>query len=80
MSERPSLHDRLQDPNAVLTRTDVRNLGWERRGVDAIFRDCATIHLPGYSRPVIKVDAYLAYLERHTYGAGGDRVRPASMS
>jgi hypothetical protein len=31
---------RLENPEAVLTRTDLRDLGYERRAVDAIFRAC----------------------------------------
>jgi hypothetical protein len=66
--------ERLSNPDAILTRTDVAALGWNRRGVDAIFRGCPVVAVPGYSRPVILVRDYRAFLETHTYRA--DRVRP----
>lgn len=75
MSTRPSaaeLHDR---PGAVLSRTDLRDLSWERRAIDAIFRELDPIFLPGYSRGFVRREDYLALLERSTYR--GDRVRPA---
>ena len=74
LSARPTPADRLADPNAVLTRGDLRELGWERRAVDAIFRACPTIVLPGYSRPAIRVGDYLELLEQSTY-RDGERVR-----
>jgi hypothetical protein len=73
VSARPSAADRLATPDAILTRTDLRSLGWERRAVDAIFRGCAVIVPPGYSRPVIRVRDYLELVELSTYR--GDRVR-----
>jgi len=77
VSDRPSAAERVCDPEAVLTRSDLRDLGWERRGIDAIFRECLVILLPGYSRPVIRVADYLALLEGHSYcDRCGDRVRP----
>ena len=70
---RPSTSDRLANPDAVLSRTDLRDLGLERRAVDAVFRALPVIVLPGYSRPLIRVSDYLAFLEASTYN--GDRVR-----
>jgi hypothetical protein len=76
MSERrEKLLARLENPNGVLSRTDLRELGWERRAVDAIVRACPAVAIPGYSRTVILVRDYLAFLEAHTYR--GDRVRPS---
>jgi hypothetical protein len=74
MSARPSAADRLGNPEAFLSRTDLAELGLERRAVDAVFRACAIVALPGYSRPLIRVADYNALLERSTYA--GDRVRP----
>jgi hypothetical protein len=68
-----SAADRLSNPAAFLTRTDLRELGLERRAVDAVFRHANTIVLPGYSRPMIQVSDYLDFLERHRYSP--DRVR-----
>jgi 5-methylcytosine-specific restriction endonuclease McrA len=58
--------ERLINPDAVLSRTDLRELGYERRAVDAIFRACSVVVLPGYSRPLIRVVDYAAFLERCT--------------
>jgi hypothetical protein len=69
-----SATDRLSNPDAVLSRSDLRELGYERRAVDAVFRGCAVVSLPGYSRPLIRVADYLAFLEKHTYD-GRTRVR-----
>jgi hypothetical protein len=74
VSTRPSAADLLERPGAVLSRRDLRELGWERRAVDAIFRDLDVVFLPGYSRGHVRVEDYLALLERSTYR--GDRVRP----
>jgi hypothetical protein len=71
---RPSAAERLANPDAVLSRSDLRELGYERRAVDAVFRACPIVALPGYSRPVIAVRDYLALLERSTFD-GRSRVR-----
>jgi hypothetical protein len=73
VSARPSAGERLANPDAILTRTDLRELGWERRAVDAIFRARPVVVLPGYSRPLVRVGDYLELLESSTYR--GDRVR-----
>jgi hypothetical protein len=65
---------RLEQPEAFLSRPDLRELGLERRAVDAIFRRCPVVCLPGYSRPLIRVADYRALIDEHTYR--GDRVRP----
>jgi hypothetical protein len=57
----------------MLSRTDLRELGLERRAADAVFRALPVIVLPGYSRPLVRVGDYLELLERSTYR--GDRVR-----
>ena len=76
MPDRPTASERLSNLDAVLTRSDLRELGWERRAVDAIVRACGVVAVPGYSRPVILVRDYLELLERSTYR--GDRVRPTA--
>ena len=75
MSRRPSPNDRLANPQAVLTRSDIAELGYERRAVDAIFRACPVEVWPGYTRPMIRVADFLAWRERCTYRQG-ERVRP----
>jgi hypothetical protein len=66
--------DRLANPAAFLSRTDLRELGLERRAVDAVFRACPVVVLPGYSRPLVRVADYEAFIAEHTYR--DDRVRP----
>jgi hypothetical protein len=60
--------------DAFLSRTDLRELGLERRAVDAIFRSLPIVELPSYSRPLIRVEDYRRLLADSTYGP--DRVRP----
>jgi hypothetical protein len=61
---------------ALLTRTHLRDLGLERRAVDAVFRTLRVVALPGYSRPMVRAEEYLALVEESTYS--GDRVRPCA--
>jgi hypothetical protein len=70
----PAPANRLRDPDAFLSRTDLRELGLERRAVDAVFRALPVVVLPGYRRPLVRVADYLELVERSTYR--GDRVRP----
>ncbi len=63
----------LRTPDALLTRSHLRELGLERRAVDAVFRACPIVVVPGYSRPMLRVADYLELLERSTYR--DDRVR-----
>ena len=78
MSARPPAANRLTNPDAVLTRSDLAELGLERRAVDAVFRACPVVVLPGYSRPMIRVADYRELLEASTYR--GDRVRQTAGS
>jgi hypothetical protein len=64
----------LATPGALLTRTQLRRLGLERRAVDAIFRALPVVALPGYSRAMVRVEDYVELVERSTYR--DDRVRP----
>jgi hypothetical protein len=68
----------LETPGALLTRTHLRELGLERRAVDAVFRALPVVALPGYSRPMIRAQDYLRLAEEYTYR--DDRVRPASQN
>jgi hypothetical protein len=74
VSARPPAVERLANPDAFLSRGDLRELGLERRAVDAVFRACRVVALPGYSRPLVRVADYLTLIERSTYD--DDRVRP----
>jgi hypothetical protein len=68
----------LEMPGALLTRSHLRQLGLERRAVDAIFRALPVVALPGYSRPMIRVEQYRELVERNTFC--DDRVRPMTRS
>jgi hypothetical protein len=74
MSVRPSPAERLANPAAFLSRGDLAKLGLERRAIDAVFRACPVVSLPGYSRPLIRVSDYAELIKRSTYR--DDRVRP----
>jgi hypothetical protein len=71
---RPTATALLATSGALLTRSHLRELGLERRAVDAVFRALPVVVLPGYSRPLIHADDYRAFLAEHTFR--GDRVRP----
>ncbi len=73
MTGRPSAAERLRTPGAMLSRSDLRDLGLERRAVDAVFRALPVVVLPGYSRPLIRAEDYLALVDASIYR--GDRVR-----
>lgn len=73
MSATPAPSERLRNRDALLSRTDLRELGLERRAVDAVFRAVPIVVLPGYRRPLIRVADYLELLERSTFD--GSRVR-----
>ena len=71
----PVAKELLQTPGALLTRTHLRELGLERRAIDAVFRKLPVVSLPGYSRPMIHVEQYLELIRENTYR--DDRVRPS---
>jgi len=73
MSPKPSAATRLATPGALLTRSDLGELGLERRAADAVFRALPVVFLPGYSRGFVRVEDYLALIKENTYH--GDRVR-----
>jgi len=73
---RPPATALLETPGALLSRSDLRALGLERRAVDSVFRELPVVVLPGYSRPMVKAEDYRALLDRCTYA--GDRVRPTT--
>ena len=63
------LRARLENPEAVLTRGDLADLGYPRRAVDVIFkhviREGGGVQLmPGFSRPMIRVGDFLAFRDR----------------
>jgi hypothetical protein len=58
---------RLENAAAVLSRTDLRELGYERRAIDAIFRACPVVALPGYARPLLRVGDFQLFIAEHTH-------------
>jgi hypothetical protein len=77
MTARPAAKELLANPDAFLLRTDLFALGFNRKAVDAAFKNCPVIQLPGYSRPMIGVRDFLELIEASTYDdRRGDRVRP----
>jgi hypothetical protein len=72
---RRPVEELLEKPHALLTRSHLRELGLERRAIDAVFRELKLVLLPGYSRPLIKAADYLQLIERETYG--NDVVHPS---
>lgn len=70
---KPSASVLLETPGALLSRSHLRELGLERRAVDSVFRELEVVVLPGYSRPLVRVEDYLELIARSTYGVG--RVR-----
>ena len=74
MSVRPSGSELLRTEGALLTRSHLRELGLERRAVDAVFLKLDVVVVPGYSRPMIRAEDYRRLLDECTYGAR--RVRP----
>jgi hypothetical protein len=71
---RPTAAELLANPEALLNRGHLRELGLERRAVDAVFRAVPIVAFPGYSRPVIRARDYLALLNESTFD-GRSRVR-----
>ncbi len=71
---RPVAIELLAVPEALLTRTHLRELGLERRAVDAVFRALPVVALPGYSRPMVRAQDYLKLVRCNTFN--DDRVRP----
>jgi hypothetical protein len=76
VADRPTAADLLERSGALLSRSHLRELGLERRAVDCVFRHCPVVALPGYSRSLIRVEDYLAFVTEHT--CAGNRVRPLS--
>jgi hypothetical protein len=71
---RASAADLVTRPGALLTRSHLRELGLERRAIDAVFRELPVVSLPGYTRPLVRAEDYLGLIEGSTYR--DDRVRP----
>lgn len=77
IGRRPAAENLLETPGALLTRSDLRELGLERRAIDAVFRKLPIVALPGYSRPMIHAEEYVELIDAHTYR--DDCVRPLGL-
>lgn len=66
-AKRPPAAERLANPDALLTRSDLRELGLERRAIDAVFGHCPAVLLPGYSRPMVRAADFRAFVDANTY-------------
>ena len=64
MSDRPTAAQLLDTPGGMLSRRHLRELGWERRAIDSIFRELDVVFLPDYTRGAVRVEDYLALLDR----------------
>jgi hypothetical protein len=71
---RPFATDLLGRDGALLTRTDLAELGLTRTMIDAVFRELPVIVFPGTRRAAVGREDYLELRRRCTYG--NDRVRP----
>jgi hypothetical protein len=74
VAERPTAAELLDTPGALLSTSHLAELGLSRRAVEAVLRNCPAVILPGYRRPLIRVEDYLALVERSL--DRGDRVWP----
>ncbi len=74
LPRRPAPEQLLRTPGALLTRSHLRELGLERRAIDAVFRTLPVVAFPGYSRPMVRAEQFLDLVEQSTYR--DDRVRP----
>jgi hypothetical protein len=74
LARRPAPEQLLRTPGALLTRSHLRELGLERRAIDAVFRALPVVAFPGYSRPMVRAEQFLDLVEQSTYR--DDRVRP----
>jgi hypothetical protein len=68
----------LQTSGALLTRSDLAELGLPRGAVDSVFRALPTVHFEGYTRPMVRVEDYLRLVEERTFD-GRTAVLPPSV-
>lgn len=73
-ARKPTAAELLERGTGYLTRSHLRELGLERRAVDAAFRAIAAgsgvVILPGYSRPHVRVEDFLELVARSTFRDG----------
>lgn len=74
VSDRPSAEELLDRPDALLTTSHLTELGLSRRAIEAVFRNCPLVSIPGFDRNMVHVRDYLALIESSTYD--DDRIVP----
>jgi hypothetical protein len=78
VSDRRPAAELLAQRVGVLDSTHLAELGYSRRAMEALWRDIPLLDVPSFGRPLIPVEAYLAFLAGNTYcDRCGDRVRPS---
>jgi hypothetical protein len=78
MSERSSAAELLARGIGFLDSGHFRELGLSERAIEAVWRDCPTVRLPSFDRPLVPVEAYLAFIADHTYcDRCADKVHPS---
>ena len=63
---KPTVAELLENPEALLSRSSLAELGLGRRAIDAVFRSCPVVSLPGYRRGLVRVKDYLAFIDERT--------------
>jgi hypothetical protein len=77
VSARPSAVELLAQCTGFLDSGHLRELGLSERAIQAVWRDCPVVYLPGFGRPLIPVEAFVTFIAGNTYcDRCGDRVRP----
>lgn len=74
---RRSAVELIEQGTGLLDSTHLRELGLSERAVEAVWKNTPVVEIPGFARPLVPVEAYLALIAGHTYcDRCGDRVRP----
>jgi hypothetical protein len=72
---KPTAAEPLERPGSLLTTSDLAELGLPRRAIESVLRSCPVVYLPGYRRPLVRVEDYNELVERSV--DTGNQVRPA---
>jgi hypothetical protein len=72
MTPRPSAAELLQTRGALLTTSDIAELGLSRRAIATVFRQCPHVLLPGHRRPMVVSDVLRRFLEQSTHDNRGE--------
>jgi hypothetical protein len=77
VTERPSAVELLAQGVGYLDSGHLKELGLSQRAIEAVWRDTPVVNLPGFSRPLVSVDAFRALMAGNTYcDRCADRVHP----